>query len=127
MTISAVPSCERYRLVRNLTSLKNIWTSEDQIRDTEVVTFRINLLFKSPYLSRRDAAAYLCVAYQTLANKAVDGSGPPFKRPTGKATGGLARYRIDDLDLYMETSGDYCARTAAQPRWRAAKARSAER
>lgn len=48
-------------------------------------------------LNRREAAEYIGQAVSTLAAQAVRGGGPPFAK-LGKSV----RYRIADLDAYIE-------------------------
>ena len=48
-------------------------------------------------MDSRDAAAYLCVARQTLARWRVEGGGPVFLK-----LGALVRYDVDDLDGWLD-------------------------
>lgn len=51
------------------------------------------------YNSPEFAAEYLGIKIQTLANWRVEGRGPKFYR-----VGRLVRYRIEDLEAWIETS-----------------------
>ncbi len=73
-------------------------------------------MLNKKWLNRQEAADYLGYAYQTLANKAVDGSGPRFKRMSGKSTGGAVRYLVDDLDEFINSSGDVSSSSAGAKR-----------
>jgi len=63
---------------------------------------------KKKHLTRPEAAAYVGYAVQTLANKHVNGSGPPCRRVSGGARGGHVLYDIEDLDLWVKTNGAHC-------------------
>ena len=56
---------------------------------------------------REQAAAYLGLSPHTLANWAVAGArkGPKCYRFSGGARGGSVRYRREDLDAFVMSSG----------------------
>ena len=55
----------------------------------------------SPLMDSREIAAYLKVSESTLSRWRSAGQGPPFLR-----LGGIARYRIDAVDAWLEEYGD---------------------
>lgn len=63
----------------------------------------------TPYLSRMEAAHYLGVSGSTLARWAMLGEGPRFHK-----VGGKARYKIADLDTYIDSKAVEPARANHQ-------------
>lgn len=51
----------------------------------------------SPWKNREEAADYLGVTSQTLAQMAHRGTGPRYSKPSGR----LVRYHVDDLDAWL--------------------------
>lgn len=62
---------------------------------------------EAEWLSPAEAAHYLGVAPGTLARKRVEGSGPPFKRPSPR----LVRYSRAELDSWLGESRDSTSST----------------
>lgn len=54
-------------------------------------------LVVSPLMHSREVAAYLKVSESTLSRWSSAGTGPPFLR-----LGGIARYRLDALDRWLD-------------------------
>ena len=50
------------------------------------------------YVREQEAAEFLSISVQTLRNWRHRGEGPNFHKPTPK----VVRYRIDDLQKFME-------------------------
>jgi predicted DNA-binding transcriptional regulator AlpA len=63
---------------------------------------------ESPWLDRQEAADYVGLTVDTLAQMATRGTGPRFAKPSKR----IARYRISDLDAWLEAT----IRTQAEPR-----------
>ena len=51
----------------------------------------------SPWLTRRQAAKYLHVTFDTMQNWGSRGEGPPYSRPHPQ----MVRYHLDDLDAWL--------------------------
>ena len=63
------------------------------------------MLVVSPLMHSREVAAYLKVSESTLSRWRSAGTGPPFLR-----LGGIARYRLDAVDLWLgELEHDHAA------------------
>lgn len=52
----------------------------------------------SPLLDSREVAAYLKVSESTLSRWRADRKGPPYLR-----MGSIARYRLDQIDAWLES------------------------
>jgi excisionase family DNA binding protein len=57
------------------------------------------------YLTPSEAASYLRTSKSTLAKRRMQGSGPPFVR-----IGRAVRYRLSDLDTWMDGSASLLSR-----------------
>jgi predicted DNA-binding transcriptional regulator AlpA len=54
----------------------------------------------SPWLDRQGAAEYLGLTIDTLAQMATRGTGPRYSKPSKR----IVRYRVSDLDAWLEAS-----------------------
>ena len=61
---------------------------------------RSNWPVVSPFLTTKEAAAYLRLSPRSIERLRVDGNGPPYKK-CGKGKKAKVLYAIDDLDVWL--------------------------